>query len=90
MNNQVGRNKNNSAKVDNEVGEEWVISHKSCLDSITIEDKMVAGPGIILGPPLESSDWLRALMPHTGSNPSHHILITLGPLLRSKCSRPGG
>ena len=89
--NQDDGAKNSSENVDIEVevGEELALSHKNCLDSIKSQDKMVAGPGLVLGPPVEDSDWLRALMPHAGSNPSHHFLITLGPLLRSKCSRPG-
>ena len=31
--------------------------------------------------PLKGSDWSRALLPHSGSNPSPPFLITLGPLL---------
>lgn len=54
--------KNCSENVDNRVvvGEELALSHKNRLDSITSQDKMVAGPGLVLGPPLEGSDWLRA------------------------------
>ena len=89
VDNQEKSVKNDSENVDSEVGEESDFSHNKHLDSISSQDKMVARPKFVVGRRLESSDWTRALMPHTGSNPSHHFLITLGPLLRSKCSRPG-